>query len=214
MIGAARRVKLCAAAGAAPFHCALAGQPEYDIAIGKRNAGEGRMKLLLTNDDGIDASGLSTLAEGAAGFGDHNDHRCASSKPHSGCSHRVTTQTGIAVVPRGERRFAVDGTPADCVRVALHRRDPEFDWVLAGINAGGNLGADVYLSGTVSAVREAVLHGRPGDAFRALSTQGPGIQLAASGPLGSAPAADPARAALAAGRVLECESAASAAGEC
>src|SRR5262249_10192076 len=63
---------------------------------------------------------------------------------------------------RGAAKFAVDGTPADCVRAALHVLTPDAQWVLAGINEGGNLGTDVYLSGTVAAVREAVLHGRPG----------------------------------------------------
>ena len=57
------------------------------------------------------------------------------------------------------------GTPADCVRVGLHTLAPDAGWVLAGINAGGNLGADVYHSGTVAAVREAVLHGWPGIAL-------------------------------------------------
>jgi 5'-nucleotidase len=121
------------------------------------------MKLLLTNDDGIDAPGLAALAEAAADFGVVSV--VAPVEAHSGCSHRVTTQDPIAVMPRGECRFAVLGTPADCVRVALHRYCRDFDWVLSGINAGGNLGADVYLSGTVAAVREAVLHGRPGIAF-------------------------------------------------
>src|SRR6185503_14961023 len=54
------------------------------------------------------------------------------------------------------------GTPADCVRLALHHLAPETTWVLSGVNAGGNLGADVHHSGTVAAVREAVLHGWPG----------------------------------------------------
>ena len=53
-------------------------------------------------------------------------------------------------------RFAVAGTPADCVRVGLHDLAKPADWVLSGINAGGNLGADVYHSGTVAAVREGV----------------------------------------------------------
>ncbi|HEY1381805.1 MAG TPA: 5'/3'-nucleotidase SurE [Gemmataceae bacterium] len=121
------------------------------------------MKLLLSNDDGIDAPGLAALAEAASGLGEV----CvvAPVAAHSGCSHRVTTQEPIVVELRGDGRAAVHGTPADCVRVALHRYCPDFDWVLAGINAGGNLGADVYLSGTVSVVREAVLHGRPGIAF-------------------------------------------------
>jgi 5'-nucleotidase len=61
--------------------------------------------------------------------------------------------------------YAVAGTPADCVRVGLHRLVPETTWVLSGINAGGNLGADVYHSGTVAAVREAVLYDKPGIAL-------------------------------------------------
>lgn len=118
------------------------------------------MKILLTNDDGIDAPGLSALFTAAAGIGE-----IATFAPivaHSGCSHRVTTHEPILVEDHGEHRRAVYGTPADCVRIALHALDGEIDWVLAGINAGGNLGADVYISGTVAAVREAVLHGKPG----------------------------------------------------
>jgi 5'-nucleotidase len=59
-------------------------------------------------------------------------------------------------------RIAIEGWPVDCVRVALCGLGLEVDWVLSGINAGGNLGADVYHSGTVAAVREAALLGRPG----------------------------------------------------
>lgn len=121
------------------------------------------MRFLITNDDGIDAPGLAALAEAAAPFGEVTV--VAPAEGHSGCSHKVTTNAGIVVQSFGPHRAAVQGTPADCVRVALHRYCPDFDWVLAGINAGGNLGADVYLSGTVSAVREGVLHGRPGIAF-------------------------------------------------
>ena len=61
--------------------------------------------------------------------------------------------------------MAVAGTPADCVRLALHHLAPRPSWVLAGINAGGNLGTDVYYSGTVAAVREAAIHGVPGIAL-------------------------------------------------
>ncbi len=62
-------------------------------------------------------------------------------------------------------RFVVEGTPADCVRMALHGIATNTTCVLSGINAGGNLGADVYLSGTVAAVREAVLNGWRGIAL-------------------------------------------------
>lgn len=118
------------------------------------------MKLLLTNDDGIDAPGIQALLEAASQVG--QPVVVAPIEAHSGCSHRVTTDGPIRVSERGPGRYAVAGTPADCVRVALHRFAPDTDWVLAGVNAGGNLGADVHHSGTVAAVREAVLHGKPG----------------------------------------------------
>jgi 5'-nucleotidase len=71
----------------------------------------------------------------------------------------------VRVNDHGERRLSVEGWPADCVRVALRGLGEEVDWVLSGINAGGNLGADVHVSGTVAAVREAALLGVPGVAL-------------------------------------------------
>jgi 5'-nucleotidase len=121
------------------------------------------MKLLVTNDDGIDAPGLAALAEVAALHG-----TLTWVAPHthlSGCGHRVTTDGPIRLMARENGRWAIDGTPADCVRVALAKLAPDVAWVLAGLNHGGNLGADVYHSGTVAAVREAALHGRPAIAF-------------------------------------------------
>jgi 5'-nucleotidase len=118
------------------------------------------MKLLLTNDDGIDAPGLAALLAAARAVGD--PVVAAPTGPQSGVSHAVTTGTAVRVEPRGPDRFAVFGTPADCVRVGLHRLAPDAAFVLSGINHGGNLGADVYYSGTVAAVREAVLHGWTG----------------------------------------------------
>jgi 5'-nucleotidase len=115
------------------------------------------MKLLLTNDDGIDAPGLQALLEAAAPLGE--PVIAAPVGALSGCSHRVTTHGPIRVGERGTARHAVEGTPADCVRVALYALAPDAAWVLAGINQGGNLGADVWHSGTVAAAREAVLHG-------------------------------------------------------
>ncbi|HJZ94515.1 MAG TPA: 5'/3'-nucleotidase SurE, partial [Gemmataceae bacterium] len=85
--------------------------------------------------------------------------------PQSGCSHTVTTGQPVRVEQRGQNRYAIHGTPADCVRVGLHRLAPDAEVILSGINHGGNLGADVYYSGTVAAVREAVLHGWPGIAL-------------------------------------------------
>ena len=119
-----------------------------------------QVHIIITNDDGIDAPGLAALAELAAPLG---EVAWAAPQEHlSGCSHRVTTNGPIRVSQRGPRRWAVEGTPADCVRVALARLAPETTVVLSGINEGGNLGADVHHSGTVAAVREAALHGRAG----------------------------------------------------
>jgi 5'-nucleotidase len=121
------------------------------------------MRLLLTNDDGIDAPGLAALAVVAARFGE--TVWLAPAHHHSGCGHRVTTDQPIHLIPKDPSRWALEGTPADCVRVALAHVTPDVDWVLSGLNHGGNLGADVYISGTVAAVREAALHGKPGIAF-------------------------------------------------
>jgi 5'-nucleotidase len=118
------------------------------------------MNFLLTNDDGIDAPGLAALGAAVANLGP-----CAwiaPFEPHSGCSHRVTTDGPLKVMPREELRWAIVGTPADCVRLGLTHFASQSTWVLSGINHGGNLGADVHHSGTVAAVREAALHGIPG----------------------------------------------------
>ncbi len=116
--------------------------------------------LLLTNDDGIDAEGLAALRVAASAVG--NPFIVAPDRCHSGGGHQVTTHHPIRISQRGEHSFVTDGTPADCVRVALDRLASKTDWVLAGINHGGNLGADLYMSGTAAAVREGVLHGKPG----------------------------------------------------
>ena len=124
------------------------------------------MKLLLTNDDGIDAPGLEALVSAARTIGD--PIIVAPAGPQSGVSHAVTWREGVRIEPRGKDRqsgsdrFAIHGTPADCTRLGLLRLVPDAKWVLSGINHGANLGADMYYSGTVAAVREAVLHGWPG----------------------------------------------------
>lgn len=118
------------------------------------------MRFLLTNDDGIDAPGLEALARAVDGAGEIVV--VAPLEEQSGCSHATTTHAPLELEQRGERRYALNGTPADCVRVALHRFGGELDVVLAGINSGGNLGVDVYHSGTVAAVREGLIHGLPG----------------------------------------------------
>jgi 5'-nucleotidase len=122
--------------------------------------------LILTNDDGIDAPGLAAL-EAAAQAIPGDRLVVAPLHPMSECSHCVTTKKTLAIEQRGPARYAVAGTPADCVRVALLHLLPSLGidasaaTVLSGINAGGNLGADVYISGTVAAAREAAFFGVP-----------------------------------------------------
>jgi 5'-nucleotidase len=116
------------------------------------------LKILLTNDDGIDAPGINALAAAMEGLGE-----IVIVAPHaavSGCSHRATTHEVLRVEKREAGRFAVAGSPADCVRLAMLHLAADADWVLAGVNDGGNLGVDVYLSGTVAAAREAALFGK------------------------------------------------------
>jgi 5'-nucleotidase len=121
------------------------------------------MKLLLSNDDGIDAPGLAALLAAAQTVGE--PVVVAPAGPQSGVSHMITWESCVRLEQRGERSFAVHGTPADCARLGLLRVEPEAKWVLSGINHGGNLGADVHYSGTVAVVREATLHGWRGIAF-------------------------------------------------
>jgi 5'-nucleotidase len=118
------------------------------------------MKFLLTNDDGIEAAGLGALLSAVGAIGDAII--VAPAGPQSGVSHAVTWQEGVRIEPRGDKRFAIHGTPADCTRLGLLKLVPDAKWVLSGINHGANLGADMHYSGTVAAVREAVLHGWPG----------------------------------------------------
>lgn len=117
-------------------------------------------RILLTNDDGIDEPGLAALARAAEVLG--TPRIVAPDGPRSGCGHTVTTHGPIEVERRTADRMAVAGTPADCVRIGLMEAEGgAVDWVVAGINPGGNLGADIYHSGTVAAAREATLHGIP-----------------------------------------------------
>ena len=131
------------------------------------------MIALLTNDDGIEAEGLASLRERTEEFFDEV-WLVAPASQMSEIGHRVTTQEPIRFEKREEKIFAVHGTPADCTRVALaHLLPQKPDWVLSGINHGGNLGRhDFAISGTVAAVREAAFADLPGVAFSHFLKQG------------------------------------------
>jgi 5'-nucleotidase len=115
------------------------------------------VKLIVTNDDGIEAEGLNTLVRLASRWGEVIV--TAPAEPQSGVGHRLTTDRPIRVEKLTEARYRIWGTPVDCTRLALSRLASDGDWVLSGINDGGNLGVDVYESGTVAAAREAAIHG-------------------------------------------------------
>src|SRR5260370_19481721 len=116
--------------------------------------------ILLTNDDGIHAAGLKALAAGLEGFATISI--VAPNREQSGAAQSLTLRQPIICNNVGERQWAVEGTPADAVIVALHRLLPEPpDLGISGINFGANLGENVYYSGTVGAAREAGLHHIP-----------------------------------------------------
>lgn len=130
------------------------------------------MTWLLTNDDGIDAPGLQALSQSLPKDLDEEVIVVAPMEEQSGCGHQVTTHRPIQIQTADstafanvQRAYAIAGTPADCVRVALHHLREEITFVCSGINAGGNLGVDIYMSGTVAAVREAAFYGIPGIAL-------------------------------------------------
>jgi len=139
------------------------------------------VRILVTNDDGWDAPGLTALKTLAGKFGEV--FVLAPKDPHSYAGHRVTTDGPLVLAETGAQEFTLTGTPADCVRVAVTTLFPNIDWVLAGINRGGNLGADLFTSGTVAAVREAALLGRPGIAISQYIRKGVALDWERSGEL-------------------------------
>ena len=108
------------------------------------------MRILLTNDDGIHAEGLEALERIAASLGDEV-WVCGPEYEQSGASRALTLAEPLRVRKLGARKFAVDGTPTDCVMLAVSELMPERpDLVLSGVNRGQNLGEDVSMSGTVA----------------------------------------------------------------
>ncbi|WP_416355351.1 5'/3'-nucleotidase SurE [Aureimonas phyllosphaerae] len=117
------------------------------------------MRILLTNDDGIHAPGLKTLEAIARQLSD-DVWTVAPETDQSGLSHSLTLSSPLRVRREGERRFAVTGTPTDCVIMAAKHLMPEApDLVLSGVNAGQNVCDDVSYSGTVAGAIEGMMLG-------------------------------------------------------
>ncbi|MGH7565848.1 MAG: 5'/3'-nucleotidase SurE [Gemmatimonadota bacterium] len=118
------------------------------------------MLFLVTNDDGYLAPGLRTLARALGELGEVVV--VAPDREQSATSHSLTLHHPLRVRQTAENRYHVDGTPTDCVMLAVNALlDRRPDYVFSGINHGGNMGDDVSYSGTVSAAMEATLLGIP-----------------------------------------------------
>ncbi len=120
------------------------------------------MRILLTNDDGVNAAGLKVLERIAANFSD-DVWIVAPAEEQSGAGHSLTLTIPVRVRKLGERRFCVTGTPTDSVMMAIAEimKDHRPNLILSGVNRGANLGEDVTYSGTVSAAMEGALAGIP-----------------------------------------------------
>ena len=121
------------------------------------------MRVLIANDDGIDAPGIWALVRAFAQAG-HEVTVAAPDRQRSAASQSMTMDQPISVceqqVPGAVRAYAIGGTPVDCVKVALNKLCPEAEFVVSGINRGYNVGSDVLYSGTVGAAMEGALCGR------------------------------------------------------
>jgi len=122
-----------------------------------------RPLILLSNDDGYRANGINALGRALREFAEVIV--CAPEVEQSATSHALSVHRPLRLSEPAPGVFAIDGTPADCVYVALHGKTrilPRWpDIVLSGVNHGVNLGDDVFYSGTVAAAREAALKGIP-----------------------------------------------------
>jgi len=123
-------------------------------------------RILVSNDDGIHAPGLKVLERVARSLS-KDVWVIAPEAEQSGASHGLTLRRPLPIHRIGPRRFAVGGTPSDCVLMVVKHiiMDRAPDLVLSGVNRGANLGEDVFYSGTVAAAREAALMGIPAIAF-------------------------------------------------
>lgn len=131
------------------------------------------MRILLTNDDGINADGIYKLAEIVTKITDEV-YIVAPNQERSGVSHGITVRESLKIkkqdFPFGVKAYSCSGTPADCVKAAVHAIMPaKPDFVISGINHGYNVGFDTVYSGTVAAARDAAYQGIKSAAVSAFS---------------------------------------------
>lgn len=131
-----------------------------------------RPKILITNDDGYHSEGIEALKAAMAEIGDI--YTVAPAAEQSGASHSLTLSRPLRIRQIEERHWAVDGTPSDCITLALNRilsPDLRPDICVSGINHGANLGEDATYSGTVAGAMEASILGVVGIAFSLAATR-------------------------------------------
>lgn len=119
-------------------------------------------KILITNDDGYESAGLLALIEALEGLGQITV--VAPSTEKSACGHSLTLTRPLSFISVGDDFYKLDdGTPSDCVYLALHSlfEESKPDLLISGINKGSNMGEDITYSGTAAAAMEAVLHSVP-----------------------------------------------------
>lgn len=134
-------------------------------------SGTGTPHFLLTNDDGINAEGIAALRNAVAPLGEVTT---VAPKDHmSAVSHSISLYRPVSYKKISADSYAVDGTPVDAVLLALHKILPHKpSFVLSGINQGGNLGQNVYYSGTVAAAVEGTFNGIPSVAISLAALRG------------------------------------------
>lgn len=125
-----------------------------------------KTRILITNDDGIHANGLKVLERIARSLSD-DVWIVAPEMEQSAASHSLTINRPLRIRKLDDRRFTVDGTPTDCVLLAVNHimKDAPPTLVLSGVNQGSNIGEDVTYSGTIAAAMEATLLNVPSIAF-------------------------------------------------
>lgn len=122
------------------------------------------MNILITNDDGINASGIISLAKEVSK--EHNVIVVAPKEQKSASGHSISVHSPIKISEEiidglSCRAYRVDGTPADCTQVGISFLEDNIDLIISGINKGRNLGTDILYSGTVSAAIEGAIYGIP-----------------------------------------------------
>jgi len=127
------------------------------------------VRILISNDDGIESPGIHALAEAMEIFGEVTV--VAPHRERSTAGHSLTLHKPLRIFETAPRRYATTGTPADCIYLGIREiLKDKPDLILSGINAGANLGTDVHYSGTVAAAREGALLNIPSYAFSLVDT--------------------------------------------